>query len=415
MTINDAAGISILNNYKSLVLEGGGHQNLSFKFSDSRNAINQERRRSLIDGDAEELKAYFEKMKEEDPNYFNAIELDDFGAPMNGFWCDSRCRAMCKAYSDAVTYDTTFLTNMYRMPFFPFIGVNQHGNSVVFACALVTRDYEESFEWVFAKFLERIGRAPSVILTDQERAIESYLIRESWVPAYWRGIFCAGMSSTQRSEKQNRFFKTYVNGRITLSQFAKKIEEALKLKVFHKLYTKKIYKLVRDEVIGLIYTNTDPPRRNGHSVTFNVQDKKAAPFGKCKNYWGHIHRSVGLLKCSCKLFEFKGILCRYIIRCMVIEDVKVIPEKLTSELIKELEGIAGVETIDAYVSGGVFSRVDKGFPLSEALLAHDKWLEEKGVRHTDFAVVTWSNWDCQVMLESECRFKKISKPSYFNR
>ncbi|XP_074321231.1 uncharacterized protein LOC141657791 [Silene latifolia] len=61
------------------------------------------------------------------------------------------------------------------------------------------------------------------------------------------------------------------------------------------------------------------------------------------------------------------------------------------------------------------SQVDKGFPLSEALLAHDKWLEEKGVRHTDFAVVTWSNWDCQVMLESECRFKKISKPSYFNR
>ncbi|XP_074277390.1 protein FAR1-RELATED SEQUENCE 5-like [Silene latifolia] len=329
----------------------------------------------------EELKAYFEKMKEEDPNYFYAIELDDFGAPMNVFW--------------------------YRMPFSPFIGVNQHGNSIAFACALVTRDYEESFEWVFAKFLECMGKAPSDILTDQERAIgnaikkifpnthhrlclwhilknagknlgkhplwndissdlnlavhdslevhdfeiawkemvrkygiekcswvtESYLIRESWVPAYWHGIFCAGMSSTQRSEQQNRFFKTYVNGRTTLSQFAQKIEEALKLKVeeetannhdctekpykiecnllveqvFHKLYTKKIYKLVRDEVIGLIYTNADPPRRLGHSVTFNVEDKKVAPFGKCKKYWVDIDRSVGLLKCSCKLFEFKGI------------------------------------------------------------------------------------------------------------
>ncbi|XP_074315127.1 protein FAR1-RELATED SEQUENCE 5-like [Silene latifolia] len=145
MMINDAAGISILNNYKSLVLEGGGHENLGFKFSDSRNAINQERRRSVIDGDTKELKAYFEKMKEEDPNYFYAIELDDFGAPMNVFW--------------------------YRMPFSPFIGVNQHGNSIAFACALVTRDYEESFEWVFAKFLECMGKAPSVILTDQERAI----------------------------------------------------------------------------------------------------------------------------------------------------------------------------------------------------------------------------------------------------
>ncbi|GAB2277090.1 hypothetical protein Dimus_011799 [Dionaea muscipula] len=61
------------------------------------------------------------------------------------------------------------------------------------------------------------------------------------------------------------------------------------------------------------------------------------------------------------------------------------------------------------------SQVDKGVLLSEALLMHDKWLEEKGIKNTNFAVVTWSNWDCRVMLESECRFKRIRKPPYFNR
>ncbi|KAL8129382.1 hypothetical protein V2J09_018537, partial [Rumex salicifolius] len=61
------------------------------------------------------------------------------------------------------------------------------------------------------------------------------------------------------------------------------------------------------------------------------------------------------------------------------------------------------------------SQVDKGVMLSEALLMHDKWLEEKGIKNTNFAVVTWSNWDCRVMLESECRFKRIRKPPYFNR
>ncbi|XP_074310629.1 uncharacterized protein LOC141646641 [Silene latifolia] len=61
------------------------------------------------------------------------------------------------------------------------------------------------------------------------------------------------------------------------------------------------------------------------------------------------------------------------------------------------------------------SQVDKGVLLGEALLMHDKWLEDKGVKHTNFAVVTWSNWDCRVMLESECRFKRIRKPPYFNR
>lgn len=60
-------------------------------------------------------------------------------------------------------------------------------------------------------------------------------------------------------------------------------------------------------------------------------------------------------------------------------------------------------------------QVDRGVTLSEALLRHDKWLEKKGIKNSNFAVVTWSNWDCRVMLESECRYKKIRKPPYFNR
>ncbi|KAL5994789.1 hypothetical protein ACLOJK_024844 [Asimina triloba] len=73
-----------------------------------------------------------------------------------------------------------------------------------------------------------------------------------------------------------------------------------------------------------------------------------------------------------------------------------------SDFCKELTGIQQIQ-------------VDTGVPLSEALLMHDKWLEDKGIKHTNFAVVTWSNWDCRVMLESECRFKRIRKPPYFNR
>ncbi|XP_047310502.1 uncharacterized protein LOC124914071 [Impatiens glandulifera] len=61
------------------------------------------------------------------------------------------------------------------------------------------------------------------------------------------------------------------------------------------------------------------------------------------------------------------------------------------------------------------NQVDRGVTLTEALLRHDKWLEKKGIKNTNFAVVTWSNWDCRVMLESECRYKKIRKPPYFNR
>ncbi|XP_076951697.1 uncharacterized protein LOC143625144 [Bidens hawaiensis] len=76
--------------------------------------------------------------------------------------------------------------------------------------------------------------------------------------------------------------------------------------------------------------------------------------------------------------------------------------QLLSDFCKDLTGIQQIQ-------------VDEGVTLSEALLRHDKWLERKGIKNANFAVVTWSNWDCRVMLESECRFKKIRKPPYFNR
>ncbi|XP_023546233.1 uncharacterized protein LOC111805389 [Cucurbita pepo subsp. pepo] len=76
--------------------------------------------------------------------------------------------------------------------------------------------------------------------------------------------------------------------------------------------------------------------------------------------------------------------------------------QLLSDFCRDLTGIQQIQ-------------VDRGVTLNEALLRHDKWLEKKGIKNTNFAVVTWSNWDCRVMLESECRFKKIRKPPYFNR
>ncbi|ONK63061.1 uncharacterized protein A4U43_C07F11010 [Asparagus officinalis] len=60
-------------------------------------------------------------------------------------------------------------------------------------------------------------------------------------------------------------------------------------------------------------------------------------------------------------------------------------------------------------------QVDGSVTLNEALLLHDKLLENKAVKYSDFDLVTWDDWDCGKMLESECRLKGIRKPLYFNR
>ncbi|KAK6137770.1 hypothetical protein DH2020_028489 [Rehmannia glutinosa] len=76
--------------------------------------------------------------------------------------------------------------------------------------------------------------------------------------------------------------------------------------------------------------------------------------------------------------------------------------RILTDFCKDLTGIQQVQ-------------VDRGVTLNEALLSHDQWLEKSGIKNTNFAVVTWSDWDCGVMLESECHYKNIQKPPYFNR
>jgi len=61
------------------------------------------------------------------------------------------------------------------------------------------------------------------------------------------------------------------------------------------------------------------------------------------------------------------------------------------------------------------AEVDHGVSLKKALEMHYLWLEESGVKNTRFVIVTWSDWDCKVMLEMECKWKSLQKPPYFNR
>uniref|UniRef100_A0A2N9H7E5 Protein FAR1-RELATED SEQUENCE n=1 Tax=Fagus sylvatica TaxID=28930 RepID=A0A2N9H7E5_FAGSY len=80
-------------------------------------------------------------------------------------------------FNDVITFDTTYLTNKYDMPFAPFIGINHHGESIILGCGLLSSEDTDSFVWVFRQWLQSMcDIAPKAIITDQcqamRRAIE---------------------------------------------------------------------------------------------------------------------------------------------------------------------------------------------------------------------------------------------------
>ncbi|KAG7991032.1 hypothetical protein I3843_02G055200 [Carya illinoinensis] len=145
-----------------------------------------------------------------------------------------RSRVAYQYFGDVVTFDATYLTNIYKMPFVLFSGINHHHQKIMFGCALLVNKIAESYIWLLRTWQEvMLGRAPSTIITDDDKAMAKtigvvlpntthrlclwhilqkisehlahiynnlldndwlqnlYNRRDKWVPAYLRTTFCA--------------------------------------------------------------------------------------------------------------------------------------------------------------------------------------------------------------------------------
>ncbi|XP_042980235.1 protein FAR1-RELATED SEQUENCE 5-like [Carya illinoinensis] len=88
------------------------------------------------------------------------------------FWADSRSKAAYQYFGDVVTFDATYLTNIYKMSFVPFSGVNHHHQTIMFGCALLVNETAESYTWLLRTWQEAmLGKSPSTIITDDDKAM----------------------------------------------------------------------------------------------------------------------------------------------------------------------------------------------------------------------------------------------------
>ncbi|BBH02330.1 Protein kinase superfamily protein [Prunus dulcis] len=190
---------------------------------------------------------------------------------------DATSRRAYGFYGDVVVFDTTFNTNRYDLTFAPMLGVNNHGQTIVLACAFLSKETTESSRcgndqsdfnslpttfhrlciWhITSKFSVKLPHSAykeywrefqkaiwdtdnkdefdakwNIVvtkagLTDHPWLSSMFDLRESWVPAYARQ-FLPGMSSSQRAEGSHGFFKQYISRRNSLMDFIIRFERAL--------------------------------------------------------------------------------------------------------------------------------------------------------------------------------------------
>ncbi|KAG6624339.1 hypothetical protein CIPAW_16G019500 [Carya illinoinensis] len=410
LTLNES-GVPMRKIMSVLSKEAGGDFNIGCIGKDVENYLGNKRKKLFEEGDAQRLYAYFLERQCKEPGFVYSMQVDENGCMGSCFWADARSRSAYQYFGDVVTFDATYLTNVYKMPFVPFSGVNHHHQTIMFGCALLVNETAESYIWLLRTWQEAmLGRAPSTIITDDDKAMAKaiaevlpntthrlclwhilqkfsehlahvynkfpefqkefhhcihetvtsdefeeewvsivvkyglvgndwlqnlYNRREKWVPAYLRTTFCAGMSTTQRSESMNKFFKDYVRASTMVSDFVHQYEKALDARYFKekekdvrtkstrpvlktcweieeeaaKVYTRKSFNIFQDELFNCQRYKATKVHQEGESKTYEV-----APRGNDKRiYYVSLDCIEAKAICICHMFEFLGIMCRHIL------------------------------------------------------------------------------------------------------
>ncbi|XP_073121032.1 protein FAR1-RELATED SEQUENCE 5-like [Henckelia pumila] len=174
-----------------------------------------------------------------------------------------------------------------------------------------------------------------------------FKIKEKWSLVYGRQIFCADMTTTQRSESMNSVLKKYVNHKHDLLEFFKRFRRLINDRRYEELkadlrskhstpvvsfpveilkhavsvYTHEIFQLFQNEL-----SKAHDSKSEVVSESETVSQYKITPFNKQYKHTVIYDSSDDKVSCSCKKFEFAGILCSHALKVLTFKNVVRIPE-----------------------------------------------------------------------------------------
>ncbi|KAK9698102.1 hypothetical protein RND81_08G082500 [Saponaria officinalis] len=377
-----------------------GYENVGASLLDFKN-FQREVKLFIGDADAEMFINNLEKLVQSKKGFQYAYHVDEGRNLCRVFWTDAHGKSAYLAFGDGVSFDPTYGTNKYCMVFTPFTGIDNHKKSVTFACALLSNEDEESFVWVFQKFMEAMGRKePQLIITDQDPAIRNAVpavfktarhlfcmwhimnkvvdkidiitrketdflsringvvwnhdleptefedqwnevitefgletnrwlstmfdIKEYWISTYFRDMRMSNiMSTTQRLESENSFFKKFENHYGTLVEFWLRYESAMdQQRHTHKHLEMKSKNLVSKAITPLSLESHALTVRSASLEMTAIEDSERG-----KTFMVQYSPLTSDVDCTCKLFERRGLICRHIFCVFSNKMLKTIHEK----------------------------------------------------------------------------------------
>ncbi|KAL6591476.1 hypothetical protein ACP70R_049979 [Stipagrostis hirtigluma subsp. patula] len=365
-------------------------------------------------------------MKSKDPSLQVRFQVDNEGRIKSMLWCSSKNRLDYAKFGDVVTFDTTYRTNLYNLPFGLFVGVNNHFQSVIFGGVLLTQEKTSDFVWAFKSFLDIMSEnAPVTMLTDQclamkaalkktmpntrhrwcrwhvlknakeklgyvyskyggfknefnalvtdvicqkefetewGRLVKKYKLEENtfmkrlfkkramWAKPYFMDVFCAGMTSTQRSESANHMLKSFIQRSSPMHMFVRKFNEFQYDRKDQECKENHVTKQKRRKLrVGVpierhartVYTRAMYERFNNElfeAGSFAIEEKKGdrefllvdtRDDGKpnARKARVTLSESMEQVFCECGLYNHVGMLCRHALKVLVHLDSREIPSK----------------------------------------------------------------------------------------
>ncbi|XP_018852838.2 protein FAR-RED IMPAIRED RESPONSE 1-like [Juglans regia] len=180
----------------------------------------------------------------------------------------------------------------------------------------------------------------------------------------------------------NAFFDGYVHSGTTLKEFVDQFNNALRKKVevetvsdfnscnqtipcvspfhiekqFQVVYTNAKFKEVQRELWGMISCNCIPGTIEGCISTFNVLDEISTDdHVKTVQYVVYYNEEECDIKCTCALFEMRGIICRHVFKVCQMKKIHMLPERYELVIKRCLKLATRVSPSDDHVNA--FMRV----------------------------------------------------------